>query len=152
MNTSEKAWLLDKDSNYIDVYAHPSESFEFDSIVDIIEQYGSRLDKWNCKEYRNKPTNELKHTILYTYNQNWCKVRLWWDNKLTFRITSADFNWYKPIIDFLLTCPFVRNTIITVENVSGKIYWDNISYEDSIDPVNETILSNCFIDSDLVTL
>lgn len=152
MNTFGKAWLLDKDSNYIDVYAHPSESFEFGSIVDIVEQYGSNVDRWNCKQYRVDSTEELKQAILYTYNQNWCKVRLWWDNKLTFRITSTDFNWYTSIIDFLLTCPFVRNTTITVENVSGKIYWDNISYEDSVDPANQTILSDCFVDSDLVTL
>jgi len=130
-----RAWLLDRSGNCIDVYAHPSESFEFDSVVDIVSEYGSNLDKWNCKQYRANPAEELKQAILYTYNQNWCKVRLWWDNKLTFRITSADFNWYKPIIDFLLTCPFVRNTKITVENKSGKIYWDNISYEEAITKV-----------------
>lgn len=152
MTTFGKAWLLDRDSNYIDVYAHPSESFEFDSVVDIVEQYGSKLDKWNCKEYRSNPTTELKQAILYTYNQNWCKVRLWWDNKLTFRIASTDFNWYKPIIDFLLTCPFAKYSTITVENTAGKIYWDNISYEDSIDPANEAILSDCFIDSELIVL
>lgn len=147
-----KAWLLDKDSNCIDVYAHPSESFEFDSVVDVVEQYGSRLDKWNCKEYRSNPTTELKQAILYTYNQNWCKVRLWWDSKLTFRITSIDFNWYQPIINFLLTCPYAKYADITVENTSGKIYWDNITYREAVDPANENILSSCFIDTTLVTL
>ena len=152
MDTFGKAWLLDRTGNYVDVFAHPSESFEFDSIVDIVSKYGSSVDKWNCDQYKQNPSDELKQAILYTYNQNWCKVRLWWDNELTFRITSTDFNWYKPIVEFLLTCPFVRNTTITAENISGTIYWDNVSYEDSIDPANEAILSDCFLDSDLVTL
>lgn len=147
-----KAWLIDKDSNCIDVYAHPSESFEFDSVVDIVSQYGTDLDKQACKEYEATHSDIAKETILYTYNQNWCKVRLWWDNKLTFRITSADFNWYQPIINFLLTCPYAKYAAITVENASGKLYWDNITYKEAVDPANENILSSHLIENDSITL
>ena len=39
MNRFGEAWLLDKMGNCIDVYAHPSESFEFESMVDIVSRY-----------------------------------------------------------------------------------------------------------------
>lgn len=152
MNPFGSAWLLDRDGNCIEVYGHPSESFEFDSIVDIVEQYGSDADKIHCEKWLRTKSDESKQEILYIYNKNWCKVRFWGDNKLTFRITSTDFNWYQPIVGFLLEHPFVQHATITVENVSGKIYWDEESYSYSIDPANEKVLSSVFTDPGLIVL
>ena len=152
MNGFGQAWLLDRAGNCREVYGHPSASFEFDSIVDLVEKYGSNLDKWNCREYRKNSSDELKEAILYAYDETWCKVRLWWDNKLTFRISSTDFNWYNTIVEFLLNHPAFKNTHITVDNRAKKIYWDDVSYQFGIDPANEAILSTCFNDLELVTL
>ena len=151
MDAFGSAWLLDRSGNCIEVYAHPSETFEFDSIVDIVSQYGSPTDKINCERWRATHSEDYKQAILNSYNQNWCKVRRWRDNKLTFRITSTDFNWYRIIVDFLLEHPFVQYAMITVENVSGYIYWDDVSYSYSVDPANEAILSSFFSDSTLIT-
>ena len=141
-----EAWLLDKMGNCIDVYAHPSESFEFESMVDIVSRYGSELDKTNCKEWKSIKSESSKNAILHSYKQNWCRIRLWKDNKLTFRISSTDFNWYKIIVNFLLMHPYVSFTDITVSDLSGKIYWDNMSYSYCIDPSNKEILSAVFTD------
>ena len=114
MDTFGKAWLLDKSGNYMDVYAHPSESFEFESIVDIVSKYGSVSDKNICAEWKFSHSDVLKDAILCSYNQNWCKVRLWKDDKLTFRIASSEFNWYKTIVDFLLAHQYLCCAIISV--------------------------------------
>ena len=53
INILGEAWLLDKNGNCIEVYAHPSESFEFESIVDIISKYGTESDKNNCEEWKS---------------------------------------------------------------------------------------------------
>ena len=146
MNRFGEAWLLDKMGNCIDVYAHPSESFEFESMVDIVSRYGSELDKTNCKEWKSIKSESSKNAILYSYEHNWCRVRLWNDNILTFRINSTDFNWCKMIVGFLLTHPYVSAASITVSDLSGKIYWDNMSYSYCIDPSNKEILSAVFTD------
>lgn len=146
------AWLLDKSGNCIEVYAHPSESFEFDSIVDIVSEYGSDADKKNCQIWNLTHSETAKSAILNSYNQNWCKVRLWWDNKLTFKITSTGFNWYQIIVEFLLNNPRFSSTKITVYNAYEKTYWDEATYDYSIDPANEEVLSDVFIHPDLVIL
>lgn len=132
-----KAWLLDKLGNCIEVYAHPSESFEFDSVVDLVSKYGSELDKANCLDWNANHSDILKMKILCSYNRNWCKIRLWKDNKLTFRITSTDFNWYQTIIDFLLTHQYMGSASISVSDISGRIYWNDLSYSYCIDPSNK---------------
>lgn len=152
MDPFGSAWLLDRSGNCIEVYAHPSETFEFESVVDVVSQYGSDADKVCCDQWRATHSESSKQSILNSYNQNWCKVRRWRDNKLTFRITSTDFNWYQIIVDFLLDHPFVQYALITVENVSGYIYWDDVSYIYSIDPANEAVLSSVFSDSSLITV
>ena len=136
MNPFGNAWLLDREGNWIEVYAHPSEAFEFSSIVELVSKYGSIKDKSNCGEWKLTQSESSKKAILNTYNQNWCKVRYWNDNKLTFRITSTDFNWYSVIVDFLIDNPWVSSATITVENTSGKIYWNDETYSYSIDPAN----------------
>ena len=146
-DTFGRAWLLDRSGNCIDVYAHPSESFEFESIVDIVSQYGSETEKIRCNDWKSTHSDSAKAAIIDAYNQNWCKVRLWRDNKLTFRISSTGFNWYPVIIDFLCTHPYVRSAGISVANESGKLYWDDVPYSYSVDPVNVEKLSFCFIDS-----
>lgn len=125
MNPFNQAWLINKSGDCIEVYAHPSESFEFDSIVDIVLKYGSELDKNNCNDWKSTKSETSKAAILDSYNQNWCRVRLWKDNKLTFRIASADYNWYQIIVDFLRAHPYVSTANITVSDFFGKTYWDN---------------------------
>ena len=107
-----EAWLLDKSGNCIEVYAHPSESFEFESIVDIISKYGTESDKNNCEEWKSTKSETSKVAILDSYNHNWCKVRLWRDNKLTFRIDSEDDDWNRVIEEFLHTHPHVSSAEI----------------------------------------
>lgn len=145
MSPFGEAWLLDKMGNCIEVYAHPSESFEFESIVDLVSRYGAEADKNNCEEWKDTKSETEKEEILYSYNQNWCRVRLWKDNKLTFRISSTYFNWYKTIVEFLLTHPYVSYANISVSDLSGKIYWDDMSYCYCIDSSNEEILSSAFL-------
>lgn len=125
MNPLGSAWLLDKSGNCIEVYAHPSESFEFESIVDVISQYGSERDKANCEIWRATKSDVSKAAILDAYNQNWCRVRLWEDNKLTFRIVSSDNDWYRTIADFLTSKPHLSSADISVVDMSGKIYGDD---------------------------
>lgn len=141
MESFGKAWLLDKSGNYIEVYAHPSESFEFESVVDIVSRFGSESDRTTCEEWKSSHLNDIKVAILHSYNQNWCKVRLWKDNKLTFKIASADFNWYRTIVDFLFSHSYLSSAIISVSDTSGKIYWDDVSYSYCIDSSNEKNLS-----------
>ena len=114
MNLFGEAWLLDKMGNCIEVYAHPSESFEFESIVDIVSRYGSETDKNICEEWKVTKSETSKAAILYSYNQNWCKVRLWKDNKLTFRISSTDFDWNKVIEEFLSSHPYLKFANVSV--------------------------------------
>ena len=120
MYSSGQAWLLEKTGNCIEVYAHPSESFEFESIVDLISKYGSESDKKNCRDWKSNNSDVLKAAILNSYNQNWCKVRLWKDNKLTFRISSSDFDWHQTIVDFLLAHRYLSSASISVLDESGK--------------------------------
>jgi hypothetical protein len=145
MSSFGEAWLLDKMGNCIEVYAHQSEYFEFESIVDLISRYGDESDKNNCEEWKSTKSETAKAAILYSYYQNWCRVRLWKDDKLTFRIGSTDFNWYKTIVEFLLTHSYVGYASITVSDLSGRIYWDDVSYNYSINLANEKILSSVFL-------
>ena len=149
MNTFGQAWLINKIGDCIEVYTHPSETFEFESVVDIVSRYGTELDKLNCKEWNTNKSETSKAAILNTYNQNWCRVRLWKDNKLTFRIASKNFNWYQSIIVFLRAHPYVSSARISVSDLSGKLYWDNVSYDYCIDPINEKCLSVVFVDSNM---
>lgn len=143
---NSQAWLLDREGNYFDVIGHPSERFEFDSIVDIIEKYGSEYEQTIAEEYRNNPTEELKSQLLDIYNNNWCKVRSWGLSEVTFRITSNSYNWYPIINQFLLDNPRFQNMDITVENSRGRVYWKSISWNDATDPKNEQILASVFLD------
>ena len=119
MNLLGSAWLLDRSGNCIEVYAHPSGSFEFDSVVDVILQYGSEQDKANCEIWKATKSDASKDAILDSYKQNWCKVRLWKDNKLTFRIASPDHDWYRTIVDFLTSKPHLSSADISVVDMSG---------------------------------
>ena len=108
--------------------------------------YGSDEIKELVKEYR---TNwQHKEDILNFYCQNWCKVRTWgtFYDEVTFRITSHGTNWYNTILQFLLNHPMYNNSRITVESdkLDGqrKIYWNNISYQEAINPENEEILAS----------
>ena len=128
MNPLGNAWLLDRSRNCIEVNAHPSESFEFESVVDVISQYGSGRDKANCEIWRVTKSDASKAAILNSYYRNWCKVRLWEDNKLTFRIASPDHDWYRTIVDFLTSKPHLRSADISVGDMSGKIYWNDSDF------------------------
>ena len=120
MDSFGEAWLLDKIGNCIDVYAHPSESFEFESVVDIVSKYGSEVDKKNCEEWKATKSESSKKAILYSYNHNWFKVRLWKDNKLTFRNSSINFDWEPVIAGFLKTHPYLKYASISVSDQLGN--------------------------------
>lgn len=152
MSVFGDAWLLDQSGNCIEVYAHPSEVFEFDSIVDVVSEYGSDSDKINCIDWIRTNSETAKAAILNTYNTTWCKIRLWRDNKLTFRITSTGINWYRVIVEFLINNPQFQFAKITVSNVNGKTYWDDLPYTYCVDSANEEILSYEFISPDLIIL
>ncbi len=143
MNQFGEAWLLDRSGNCIEVYAHPSETFEFESIVDIVSKYSTGPDKFYCNDWKDTKSEVSKEAILNIYNQNWCRVRLWKDNKLTFRISTIDYNWYRTIVDFLYAHKYLSCAYISVSDTSGKIYWDDLSYSYCIDSSNEKCLS-CF--------
>ena len=128
MNQFGEAWLLDRSGNCIEVYAHPSESFEFESIVDIVSKYSTGPDKSYCNDWKATKSEVSKEAILNIYNQNWCRVRLWKDNKLTFRIFSTDYDWRKSIARFLLSHSYLCTAKITFTDSFGKIYWNDVSY------------------------
>ena len=140
------AWLLDRKGNEIEVYKHPNERIDFDSIVSIIEEYGSTSEQKLAVEYQNNPTEELKAKLMLIYNNDWCKVRTWgtFGEELIFRITSTNFNWYNNIIEFLLRHrrTNVLITVETVKNGKSKIYWDKVTYDYAVDPENQVILEN----------
>ena len=77
------------------------------------------LDKKNCEEWKVTKSESSKKAILYSYNHNWFKVRLWKDNKLTFRITSIDFDWEPVIAGFLKTHPYLKYASISVSDQHG---------------------------------
>lgn len=151
-----KAWLLSRDGQEISVLNHPSESFEFESIVDIITEHGSTSERAVAEKYAKTPSDALKSKILSIYNRNWCKVRTWgtFQEEVTFRITSTDYNWYRTIVNFLVNHPNFIHSSITVESdkVSGvrKIYWDSIDYKSAIDSSNERILSSQILANNLI--
>ena len=148
------AWLLSRDGEEITVYKHPTPKYQFDEIVEVVATYGSDYQKQAATQYMVEPTDELYDIILNAYYENWCKVRTWgtFNDEVTFRINSNDFDWYRVIVDFLLAHSMFKNAKITVESdkVSGvkRTYWDSISYEDAISDENASVLSSVFLESD----
>ena len=137
MNQFGEAWLLDRSGNCIEVYAHPSESFEFESIVDIVSKYSTGPDQFYCNDWKATKSEVSKKAILNIYNQNWCRVRLWKDNKLTFRIASTDFNWDEAIADFLRSHPYLNTAKIIKPEKNSYAEYCNI--RDTIKNVIEEI-------------
>lgn len=143
-----EAYLLSIDGNEIPVECHPSIHIEedFDDICTIVNTYGGDKQKELVTQY--KKISEVKEDIIRFYCENWCKVRPWgtFCEEVTFRITSSNLNWYNTIVEFLLKHPAYSNSKITVEtdklNGVRKVYWDNVSYKDAIDPKYETILAS----------
>lgn len=147
-----KAWLLSKSGQSIEVLNHPSETFEFESVVDVIVSYGSASEKSIAKQYLEFPTEKLKNKLLDIYNNNWCKVRTWgtFQEEITFRITSAGYNWYNTIVNFLLDHPEFKRSEITVESnkSSGSkyTYWERVGYNSTVDSSNESILAASLVE------
>lgn len=146
-----RAWLLSKSGQEIPVLNHPSETFEFESVVEVVLDYGSVSEQKIASQYLESPTPELKSRLLSIYNNNWCKIRTWgtFQEEVTFRITSTGYNWYDTIVDFLLRHPEFKNSEITVEadKSSGikKTYWERIGYKSAVDSANESILAAQFV-------
>lgn len=145
-----RAWLLSDTGKEIRVLNHPSDTFEFDSVVDVVLNYGSNYEKSIAEKYVKNPSDALKHQVLDIYNNRWCKVRAWgaFNEEVYFRITSQHFNWYSIIVGFLVNHPEFENSIVTVEadRSSGtkKIYLTGQSYQYVIAPENETVLASHF--------
>lgn len=152
------AWLLSRDGQEIPVLHHPSESFEFESIVDIVAEHGTSVERAVAEQYMQKPDDSLKAQLLSIYAENWCKVRTWgtFHEEVTFRITSIGFDWYFVVVEFLLRHKEFQNSEITVESdkASGsrKLYWNRIPYQDAIDAANEFVLASQLTDTDLICL
>jgi len=142
------AYLLCRDGTTISVLNHPNSDFEFESIVYVLSEYGDNNAKELAKQYEISATEELRNQILAIYDNTWCKIREWEGRRLvTFRITSTDtFNWYRVIVDFLITHIEYKRSVITVESDKRtgvrKVYWDEIPYDVAISPEQETIMAN----------
>lgn len=146
-----EAYLLSNRGEVIEVLNHPSDTFEFESILDVLEDSGNSRYSQLVHQYIDTNSKDIKNQILSIYDNTWCKVRVWEYGRLvTFRITSTNtFNWYRCIVEFLLNTPSFKNSKITVESDKRtgrrRIYWDEISYEDAISPQYETILATKMI-------
>lgn len=141
------AYLLCRDGTIISVLNHPSDTFEFESIVYVLSEYGDDHAKTIAKEYEITPTDDLYKEILSIYDNTWCKIREWEGRRLvTFRITSTDsFNWYRVIVDFLIAHSEYKRSCITVETDKRtgvrKVYWDEMPYGEAVSPEQEIIMA-----------
>ena len=54
------AWLLSVSGTAIEVLHHPSETFEFDSVVKLVQQYGNASQQKLAEQYACTPDNTLK--------------------------------------------------------------------------------------------
>ena len=141
------AYLLCRDGTVIPVLNHPSANFEFESVVYVLSEYGDDNAKSLAKQYEITPSEELRNKILTVYDNTWCKIREWEGRRLvTFRITSTDsYNWYRAIVDFLLTHIEYQRSVITVETDKRtgvrRVYWDEVPYADAVSPEFKTILA-----------
>ena len=145
---TDKAWLLSREGKAISAYKHPTQKYQFDEIIELINEYGSNKAKSIVEAYHTSPTEPLKEEIIRYYYHNWCKVRSWgiYNDEVTFRISIDDFNWYSVIVCFLTEHPMFRRSRITVESDTllqqKSVYWDNIPYSEAIGIENATILKS----------
>lgn len=118
-----RAWLLSKSGQEIPVLNHPSETFEFESVVEVVLDYGSVSEQKIASQYLESSTPELKSRLLSIYNNNWCKIRTWgtFQEEVTFRITSTGYNWYDTIVDFLLRHPEFKNSEKLLKPISRQV-------------------------------
>lgn len=143
----DEAYLLNTDGETIRVLNHPSADFEFDSILDVLNTYGSGTAGKLVADYIKNPNEDIKNRILSIYDNKWCKVRVWENGRLiTFRITSTDsFNWYETIVNFLLDNPTYKSALITVESDKRtgvrRTFWNEISYKDAVSEHFETVMA-----------
>ena len=54
------AWLLSVSETAIEVLHHPSETFEFDSVVKLVQQYGNASQQKLAEQYACTPNDTLK--------------------------------------------------------------------------------------------
>lgn len=71
------AWLLSVSETAIEVLHHPSETFEFDSVVKLVQQYGNASQQKLAEQYACTPNDTLKRQLIAVYQDTWCKVRAW---------------------------------------------------------------------------
>lgn len=68
MNPFGSAWLLDREGNCIEVYAHPSEKFEFESIVDVVSSYNMN-DPYNDYKFMLDMFNKRSEPTVHQRNK-----------------------------------------------------------------------------------
>ena len=136
------AWLLSVSGTAIEVLHHPSETFEFDSIVKLVQQYGNASQQKLAEQYACTPDDTLKRQLIAVYQDTWCKVRAWgmFQETVTFRIASVTYQWYPAITAFLRANPRFRESKITVEPEQARekrAYIDAVPYDVILNPANQ---------------
>ena len=61
------AWLLSVSETAIEVLHHPSETFEFDSVVKLVQQYGNASQQKLAEQYACTPNDTLKRQLIAVY-------------------------------------------------------------------------------------
>lgn len=135
------AWLLSVSGTAIEVLHHPSETFEFDSVVKLVQQYGNASQQKLAEQYACTPDDTLKRQLIAVYRDTWCKVRAWgvFQEAVTFRIASVTYQWYPAITAFLRANPRFRESKITVEPEQARekrAYIDAVPYDVILNPAN----------------
>lgn len=119
----------------------PSETFEFDSVVKLVQQYGNASQQKLAEQYACTPDDTLKRQLIAVYRDTWCKVRAWgvFQEAVTFRIASVTYQWYPAITAFLRANPRFRESKITVEPEQvreKRAYIDAVPYDVILNPAN----------------
>ena len=83
-----EAYLLNVDGKVIPVLNHPDVNFEFESVLDLIEEHGLSRAKTLVKKYRASPSDNLKLEIATVYHTH--KIIPYHRVNIQHNLTSGD--------------------------------------------------------------